>query len=217
MLKITKYGFDVVFTIGIISIVAIVSSLFLNNQIVKIVIISFFVVLLIFTLYFFRDPERNTQVNENNIISPADGEICLITRIQHDSILNSEAVQVSIFMSPLNVHVNRIPMSGKIIFKKYIQGEFHVAYEDKASEKNEQTLIYIENEKYKIGVKQIAGYIARRIVNNLKIGDIVSQGERYGMIKFGSRLDVIVPVSTKILVKKGDKVAAGETILGQFN
>jgi phosphatidylserine decarboxylase len=217
MLKITKYGFDIVFTIGIISILAIISSFFLNNPIVRIIIISFFGLFLLFTLYFFRDPERITPKSDNNLISPADGEVCLITKIQHDSILNSEAIQVSIFMSPLNVHVNRIPMSGKIIFKKYIKGEFHVAYEDKASEKNEQTLIYIDNGKLKIGVKQIAGYIARRIVTDLEIGNEVFQGERYGMIKFGSRLDVIVPVTANILVKKGDKVTAGETILGKLN
>jgi phosphatidylserine decarboxylase len=185
--------------------------------VIRIIIDSFFLILFLFTLYFFRDPDRRVPKGDKFIICPADGEVCLISEIENDQYLNYRATQISIFMSPLNVHVNRIPISGKITFKKYLPGEFHVAYEDKASEKNEQTIVIIESEKYRIGLRQIAGYIARRIVNTLEIGDTVARGDRFGMIKFGSRVDIIVPFNTKIEIKKGDKVIAGETIIGYLN
>jgi phosphatidylserine decarboxylase len=217
MFRITKYGYDVVITILVITFLVFISSLFLKNNYVRLIIDIFFFVLFVFTIYFFRDPERVTPMDENSLIAPADGEICLITKVENDKYLNSGATQISIFMSPLNVHVNRIPMSGKITFKKHIQGQFHVAYVDKASEENEQTVAIIENLKHKIEIKQIAGYIARRVVNPLDIGDEVKQGDRFGMIKFGSRVDVIVPYDIQLKVKLGDKVTAGETILCQFN
>jgi len=216
LIKIAKYGYDVVLVVSIITFLVIISSFFIKLNFVRIIIDLFFILFFLFTLFFFRDPDRKTPIGNKNIISPADGEICEIKDIVNDKYLESPGKQVSIFMSPLNVHVNRNPVDGKIIFKKEIPGEFFIASEDKASEKNEQTIIIIENSKTKILVKQIAGFIARRIVNTINVGDQVTKGERFGMIKFGSRVDLLLPITTEIKVNIGDKVIGGETIIGQL-
>ena len=215
MFGITKYGFDVVLTVSIISAIIItVTQIFINNPIIKSIISVLFVALLLFTFYFFRDPERTIPKTDNGIICPADGNICLIKEIKNDKYLGADALQVSIFMSPLNVHVNRAPIDGEVTFKKHIEGTFHVAYVDKASELNEQTVVIFDNGKHKILMKQIAGYVARRIVNVLETGSKVKTGDRVGMIKFGSRVDLLLPIGTKINVKLDDMVTAGETIIG---
>ena len=215
MFGITKYGMDVVLTVTIISIiVVIVSFIFINNPIIKTAITTIFIFLLCFTLYFFRDPDRNVPNVEKGIICPADGRICLITNVTNDKYLKTDALQVSIFMSPLNVHVNRAPIDAKVTFKKHIKGTFHIAHLDKASELNEQTVIILDDDKNKILMKQIAGAVARRIVNILETGSLVKTGEKIGMIKFGSRVDLLLPVDSKINVKLNDIVTAGETVIG---
>ena len=133
-----------------------------------------------------------------------------------DKFLNDKAKQVSIFMSPLNVHVNRIPIDGKVEYLKYYEGEYLVAFEDKSSEKNERAEFGIKSKYGKVLFRQIAGFIARRIIYDIKDGDSVKIGERFGMIKFGSRVDVIVPLDWKERVKKNDLVTAGETILFEY-
>ncbi|HRP94070.1 MAG TPA: phosphatidylserine decarboxylase, partial [Ignavibacteriaceae bacterium] len=130
--------------------------------------------------------------------------------------LNSRAKMVSIFMSPLNVHVNRIPISGKVEYVKYIKGDYIAAFEDKASERNERNEIGITSSAGKVMFTQIAGFVARRIISDLKVGDSVNIGNRFGMIKFGSRVDIIVPVDWQVKVKKDDNVTAGETILFEY-
>lgn len=215
---ITHYGYNVV--IGIIIIVAAlitVSIIFIGSDIVKYLLIIFSILLLAFTFYFFRDPERTTPQDENIIIAPADGKIIFIKEVFEDKFLKSDAVQVSIFMSPLNVHVNRFPVSGQIGYFEHIPGKYLVAFEDKASEANERTLIGIDNGKFKLLFKQIAGFIARRIVANLQVGMKTTAGERFGMIKFGSRVDVIMPTNAVIKIKVNDTVKAGETILAEIN
>ncbi len=215
MLGLTKYGLDVVIIIAIICISVIISAiLFLDNPLYQILIAIIFFDFLLFTLFFFRDPERKVPETENGIICPADGKICLITEVKNDKYLGTDALQVSIFMSPLNVHVNRAPVDGDVTFKKHIEGTFHVAYVDKASELNEQTVVIFDNGNHKILMKQIAGYVARRIVNVLEVGSKVKKGEKLGMIKFGSRVDLILPKDTKLNVKLDDIVTAGETIVG---
>jgi phosphatidylserine decarboxylase len=169
--------------------------------------------LLIFTLNFFRDPERTTPDIKNGVISPADGKVISITRIQENEFIGGQAQQVSIFMSPLNVHVNRIPMSGAVTFFRYIEGEYFMAFEEKSSDRNERTLIGIENGTSKVLFKQIAGFIARRIVCSLQIGDSVHVGDRFGMIKFGSRVDVILPPEAEIRIRLNDIAVAGETVI----
>lgn len=212
----TKYGY---YTMGIVFLVVfilIVIAIFLNNNYVKfpLIIIAFF--LTAFTLYFFRDPDRTVPQKNNIVISPADGKIILIKDVIDNKFINGKAKMLSVFMSPLNVHVNRIPVSGKVEYLKYVKGEYIAAFEDKASERNERTEIGITSEKGKVLFTQVAGFIARRIVCDLKLGDSVMIGNRFGMIKFGSRVDIIVPEQWQIKVKKGDKVSAGETILFEY-
>lgn len=215
---ITHYGYNVV--IGIIIIVAAlitVSIIFIGSDILKYLLIIFSILLLAFTFYFFRDPERTTPQGENIIIAPADGKIIFVKEVFEDKFLKSDAVQVSIFMSPLNVHVNRFPVSGQIEYFEHIPGKYLVAFEDKASKANERTLIGVDNGKFKLLFKQIAGFIARRIVADLRVGMKTTAGERFGMIKFGSRVDVIMPKNAVIKIKVNDTVKAGETILAEIN
>lgn len=194
-----------------------------NIEILKIILFALSVVLFFFTLYFFRDPERKlpSGINENSIISPADGKVVLIEKVEkeeNDFFGKDEPLQkLCIFLSPLNVHVNRNPVSGIVAFSKYIKGKYLVAFNHKSSENNERTVIgMISNTGKKLIFKQIAGFVARRIVCNLKQDDNVIAGKRFGMIKFGSRVDLIFNSNTKIFVKVGDKVVAGETILAEF-
>ncbi|MCS7053679.1 MAG: phosphatidylserine decarboxylase family protein [Ignavibacterium sp.] len=210
---ITKYGYSVVAIIAIISIVLIIIGILSNNYFLKYGLISFSILLMIFTLNFFRDPDRNTPELENIVVSPADGKVLFVKEIIDNRFINGNAKIVAIFMSPLNVHVNRIPISGKIKYLKYHPGQFIAAFEEKASEKNERNEIGIESKFGKVLFIQIAGFVARRIVSDLKIGDEVKIGERFGMIRFGSRVDVIVPSNWTPKVKENDIVRAGETIL----
>jgi len=209
----TKYGYN---TLGVISIVVFVLfalGIFLSNPYIKYSFILLGVFLLVFSLNFFRDPERTIPAGENIIVSPADGKVLLIKEVLPDRFIAEPSWQISVFMSPLNVHVNRIPINGKVAYLKYVEGEYLVAYHDKADERNERSEIGIESRHGKVFFTQVAGYIARRIVYDLKEGDNVKMGDRFGMIKFGSRVDVIVPKKWNIKVKEGDIVTAGETIL----
>ena len=165
------------------------------------------------TLNFFRDPERKSPIQKGIIVSPADGKVIVIKQNITNTFVGENCNQISIFMSPLNVHVNRIPISGKIEHLKYHEGKFIAAFEDKASENNERMETGIVSDGNKILFTQIAGFLARRIVNDLKIGDNVSIGERFGMIKFGSRVDIFVPNKWRPVIKLNDNVFAGETIL----
>lgn len=173
-----------------------------------------------FILWFFRDPDRNTQNEKNKIISPADGKVCLIDSSIPPKELNygnEEMLRVCIFMNVFNVHVNRSPVKGKIKKIKYKKGSFFNASLDKASEKNERNSIIISTENgIEVIVVQIAGLIARRILSFVNDGDQLKSGERFGLIRFGSRVDVYLPKTFKSEIKVGDKTVAGETILGSF-
>lgn len=209
----TKYGYTTIGISAIISFLFILISFFIQNGIGKYALIAIGLFILIFTLNFFRDPERNIPDSKNIIVAPADGKILIIKDVVEKRYLNEEAIQISIFMSPLNVHVNRIPIDGTVDYLKYIEGEYLVAYHDKADERNERSEIGILSKHGKVLFTQVAGMVARRIVYDVKINDEVIMGERFGMIKFGSRVDVIVPKKWKILVKEGDITTAGETKL----
>jgi len=214
---ITKYGYDVFFTVSIICLLAIALSLvFVEPKILKYCIVAASVVLLGLTINFFRDPERSSPRGDNLVLSPADGKIIMVRQLEEKEFLGSGATMVSVFMSPLNVHVNRNPVSGRVRHLRYVKGEYFAAFEDKASEKNEQMVIGIESQRGRVLFKQIAGFLARRIVCTLKMDDSVKAGERFGMIKFGSRVDVFVPASANVLAKVGDETIAGETVLAEL-
>ena len=211
---ISRYGYDVVGTVLALTVLGtVLASLFVDVRFVRFGIIAVLALLLLFTLYFFRDPDRTPPKGDDLVIAPADGEIVSIMPLREDEFLKKDAIQVSIFMSPLNVHVNRFPVSGTVGFYRYIPGEYLMAYEEKSSLRNERTLIGIENARSRVLFKQIAGFVARRIVAQVKVGDQAVAGERFGMIKFGSRVDVIVPREAAVRVKLGEKTVGGETVL----
>lgn len=171
----------------------------------------------VFSIWFFRDPERRITHSPDAILSPADGKVIKIENVMDNKYLNAEAKKISIFMSIFDVHVNRIPFDGVVEEVRYNPGKFLVASLDKASESNEQNAVIVHTEgKGKYAFVQIAGLVARRIVCRLKNGDTVKRGERFGMIRFGSRLDVYLPDRVQVTVRVGEKVKAGETILGFF-
>lgn len=178
-----------------------------------------FIVLLVFfswVVYFFRVPERAIIVNENKILAPADGKVVVIEKIFEKEYFKDERILISIFMSPLNVHVNWIPIGGKVIYSKYHPGEYKFAWKPKASEENERFTVVIKTNTDEIMVRQVAGKIARRIVAYLVPEMICNQGEQFGMIKFGSRVDVIIPSNYKIEVKLNQKVKGNKTIIASI-
>jgi len=209
----TKYGYTTIGVVAAITFLLISLSFFIQSNPLKIAILLVAAVLLFLTLNFFRDPDRNTPKKDGIIVAPADGKIIVIRKNISNSFVGENCNKISIFMSPLNVHVNRIPISGKVEHIKYYEGKFIAAFEDKASENNERMETGIISDKGKILFTQIAGFLARRIVNDLKLGDSVTIGNRFGMIKFGSRVDIIVPTDWKPVVNMNENVTAGETIL----
>jgi phosphatidylserine decarboxylase len=175
----------------------------------------FFSLLTLFVLYFFRDPERSIPPGEKAVLAPADGKIIKVETCWEEKFLKGQALKVSIFMSLFNVHVNRIPLTGHIIDSSYQTGNFFRANLDKASSGNEQNALLLETaDGTRLLFVQIAGLIARRIVCRVKKGDAVERGCRFGMIRFGSRLDVYLPANARIQTQMGQKVLGGQTILG---
>ena len=171
----------------------------------------------ILILQFFRNPKRNTQFNDAHVISPVDGKVVVIEEVLESEFFNDKRLQVSVFMSPIDVHVTRYPIGGKIIFSKYHPGDYLVAWHPKSSEKNERTTVVVENFKFgKVLYRQIAGALARRIVNYAKENQNVVQGSDAGFIKFGSRVDLFLPLDTKLNIKLNQKVRGGETIIGKL-
>ncbi len=214
---ISKYGYDVFFTVVTLCLVIIVVALiFVEPKAPRYVLIGLAFVVLGLTVNFFRDPLRNPPPGAYHIIAPADGKVIVVKPVEESEFFHSRAQLISIFMSPLDVHVNRNPVSGIVRYTRYVPGEYFAAFEDKASEKNEQMIVGIDNSLGKVLFKQIAGFIARRIVCTLKVGDTVTAGHRFGMIKFGSRVDVVIPADAAVQVKVGDRTVAGETVLADF-
>ncbi len=170
--------------------------------------------LAIFICFFFRNPSRNIPSGDGLVISAADGRVVAIDEIDDEAFMEGRAVQISVFLSIFNVHVNRSPVSGTVRSRRKIKGRYSLAYKDEASQDNEQLVLGIESNKGRIVVKQIVGFIARRIVCHVKEDDEVTAGQLYGLIRFGSRVDVVVPVGTTINTAIGDRVRGGETILG---
>jgi phosphatidylserine decarboxylase len=179
-----------------------------------IVILTFGI--LLFLISFFRIPKRVPTVNENAIVAPADGKVVVIEEVQADEYFTDRRIQVSIFMSPLNVHVNRNPISGEVAYSQYHKGKYLVAWHPKSSTENERHSVVYRNNGKEILVKQIAGALAKRIVNYLQAGQKVKQSEEMGFIKFGSRVDLLLPLDAKINVKIGDTPQGGVTVIAEW-
>ena len=174
-------------------------------------------ILLILILQFFRNPKRHTKLNDNQVLSPVDGKVVVIEEVFEPEYFKEKRLQVSVFMSPINVHVTRYPIGGNVVFSKYHPGKYLVAWHPKASEENERTTVVVENETYgKVLYRQIAGAMARRIVNYAKQNDKAIQGTDSGFIKFGSRVDLFLPLDTNIKVELNQKVNGGESIIAEL-
>ncbi len=172
--------------------------------------------LFLFIVSFFRIPNRDLTINNNQIVCPADGKVVVIEEITDVEFFKDKRIQVSIFMSPANVHVNRDPISGLVKYSKYHKGKYLVAWHPKSSTENERHSVVLQNEKGEILVKQIAGALAKRICNYLKPGQQVKQGEELGFIKFGSRVDVLLPLNAKVEVQLNQVVKGGVTVLASW-
>lgn len=187
---------------------------FIENSTLKIFIQIISLLILILILQFFRNPKRNTVISDDKILSPADGKVVIIKKVFEKEYFKDERLQISVFMSPINVHVTRYPSSGEIVFSKYHPGDYLVAWHPKSSEKNERTTIVLKTKTFgEILYRQIAGALARRIVNYAKVGANAIQGEDAGFIKFGSRVDLFLPLDSKVKVKLNQKVIGGETVI----
>jgi len=208
----SNIAFVVVFGIAI----SILGGLYIEHWIVN-GIYALSLALVVFILFFFRDPDRETPDDDSLIISPADGKVVMVKEVDEDIYMKSKAIQISIFLSPLNVHVNRVPASGTIEYVKYHPGVYLMAWDERASSMNERADFGLKlNSGIKIFFRQITGFLARRIVYSITERDEVKAGSRFGMMKFGSRMDVLVPGEVEVSVKEGDRTVAGESVLGRI-
>jgi phosphatidylserine decarboxylase len=174
-------------------------------------------IIFLFTASFFRHPNRNTPDDEMNIIAPADGKVVVLEEVEEPEYFKDKRLQLSIFMSPTNVHVNRYPISGLVKYTKYHPGKYLVAWHPKSSTENERNTVVVGNETAEILMRQIAGKFAKKIVCYAKVNQEADQGSEFGFIKFGSRVDLYLPLGTPIHVKLNQKVRGGETILGKMS
>jgi phosphatidylserine decarboxylase len=213
-LRLTIYGRSVILKALVLTLLFDIAAFIIPIIGIKLILLVLSVLLFSFTLFFFRDPVRQlpAELEPNDVISPADGRVMIVGEINDDIFLKNKAKLVAIFLSPLNVHVNRIPISGKIDYFSHVKGGFTAAFRE-SSVNNERTLIGISNRDSKILMKQIAGFVARRIVCNLHQGANVEIGGKFGMIRFGSRVDLLMPHDTQIRVSLNQKVTGGETII----
>jgi len=180
-------------------------------------LVAFVLLLLaLWVAYFFRDPERTGQRGPSLVVAPADGKLIMITEVDEPAFIQGRAIRLSIFMNVFNVHVNRYPVDGVVKYVHYNKGKFLNAAAEKSSLENEQMSVGVDTGKYRVLVRQIAGLIARRIVTYSKMNDNVKQGERMGIIRFGSRVDVFLPVGSKVLAKLGQTTTAGVMILAEL-
>jgi phosphatidylserine decarboxylase len=199
----------------ILGLINVASFAFISGRYPLIAAIIFIlsVILFLFIVSFFRIPSREHTVGDNHVICPADGKVVVIEEITDVEYFKDKRLQVSIFMSPANVHVNRNPISGEVLYSKYHKGKYLVAWHPKSSTENERHSVVLKNDKGTILVKQIAGALAKRIVNYLSVGQKVEQGHEMGFIKFGSRVDVLLPIGTTVDVKLNQVVKGGVTVL----
>ena len=217
MLSFHKEGYKIIaFTF-----LFVISGILLSEKFVELIWLQkgiqiFLLLFLIIVLQFFRNPKRVTKINDNQIIAPVDGKVVVIEEVEEPEYFKGKKLQVSIFMSPINVHVTRYALSGLVKYSKYHAGKYLVAWHPKASTENERTTIVIENNTFgEVLYRQIAGALAKRIVNYAEEGEKVVQGTDAGFIKFGSRVDLYLPLNTNLAVKIGDKVKGGEQVIAE--
>ena len=213
---IAKDGYKFIAYTGFVFLILLILS-FRFDFIIFTILAGFAGFLFVFNFFFLRDPERKTPEGDGLIISPADGTIIKIAEVDEPIYFKGKVQLISVFMSVFNVHVNRVPLNGEVEYVNYKKGQYLAAFADKATEINEQSMIGIKGKLGKVYFKQIAGLLARRIVYHLQKGDVVQAGERFGLIRYGSRLDVYVPITAKINVELKQKVRSGVTILAEFN
>lgn len=217
---ITKYGLDNFLIIICFSLLLIALGIFLPKSWINYILFAIGIIFFIFAFVFFRDPDRvipeKAKSDDSYIIAPADGKVVAIVEEVEKDFIKSLSVRISIFLSPLDVHVNRSPVSGIVEYYRYFPGDYLVAYHPKSSELNEHSKIGVTTSHGKVAFKQIVGILARRIVCEVKVGDTLSIGQRFGMMKFGSRMDIFLPLGTEFSVKVGETVVAGETVLAKM-
>ena len=211
-----KEGAKIIFGAVVFSVVALLLTDYISINWLRIVFQLFILLFLVLILQFFRNPKRNTQLNEQQVISSVDGKVVVIEEVEEPEFFKGKRLMVSVFMSPLNVHVTRYPISGEVVYSKYHPGKYLVAWHPKASEENERTTVVVKNEVFgEVLYRQIAGALAKRIVNYAKEGDKAIQGADAGFIKFGSRVDIYLPLDAKIKVSLGQKVKGGIDIIAE--
>lgn len=210
---ITRDGMSMIIGTGIVLLILLILAFIFKYMALWIIVIPV-AILFFFNFFFFRDPERSFEGSPNVVVAPADGKVILVEETDEPYFLKTKAKKISIFMSVFNCHVNRIPINGTVDFLKYKKGQFLAAFDHRSSEFNEQQIIGITSAYGKILFKQIAGIIARRIVCKLQLGQKVQRSQRLGMIKYGSRLDIFLPLDAEIKVKLNQKTTAGETVIG---
>lgn len=212
-----KEGFKIITTAFLISAILAVSAHFLiDNEYLEKGVLLVILIMLFLILQFFRNPKRDFKLNSNQVLSPVDGKVVVIEEVFEKEYFKDKRLQLSVFMSPLNVHVTRYPVGGNVVFSKYHPGKFLVAWHPKSSEENERTTVVVNSSEFgEVLHRQIAGAVAKRIVNYAEEGQEVSQASDSGFIKFGSRVDIFLPLGTKINVELNQKVKGGITILAQ--
>ena len=204
-------------TVAIITIAVLGSIAIYYLQIWSLLVLIPLLILFGLILWFFRVPRRDILDHKEYVIAPVDGKVVVIKEVLESEFLKEKCIQVSIFMSPLNVHICRYPVSGNVIYKKYHPGKYLVAWHEKSSTENERTTIAVESLlNHKVLFRQIAGYVARRIVMNCNEGDAAKAGHEFGFIKFGSRMDIFLPLNTEILCKIGDKTKGGIDVIAKL-
>lgn len=213
-----KEGYKIILITLVLAIaMSLAADYFIVNNYLRSTIMLLAIVMLVLVLQFFRNPKRNINTSEDYVVSPVDGKVVVIEEVFEKEFFNEKRLQVSVFMSPINVHVTRYPVAGQVVFSKYHPGKFLVAWHPKSSEENERTTVVVNSKNFgDVLHRQIAGALARRIVNYAEKGQQVTQGSDSGFIKFGSRVDVFLPIGTKLDVKLNDVVKGGSSILASI-
>lgn len=216
MMKFHKAGTTTInYATAIFAGIVLFSWFFIPDNTIRFSILFAYAMIYIVIIQFFRYPQRTVNQNKNVILSPADGKICVIKETIENEYLKTKCLQVSIFMSPTNVHINWIPVPGEVTYMKHKDGEFYAAFKDKSAEENERTTTAVKmTDGREIVMSQVAGAMARRIINYVKVGDSVNQSTELGFIRFGSRVDLYLPLDTELQVKLNDKVKGSQTIIG---
>jgi len=204
----------ILIALGLCIALSLLANIFVENATIKGGVVIALIILLLLILQFFRNPKRNFLYNEAHILSPVDGKVVVIEEVFEKEYYNEKRIQISVFMSPINVHITRYPVGGEVVYTKYHPGKFLVAWHPKSSEENERTTVVVKSKNFgDILHRQIAGAMAKRIVNYAEEGQIVKQATDSGFIKFGSRVDVFLPLDAKIEVSLNQKVKGGTTII----